>query len=198
VTKRGSTMPSARRAAILTAAVIAGLAVPNAALAKLPKPKTTTIVPGVSIAGVKLDMTRAQVFSKWGSTTCPAPTSCTWQGPGQAGHNERASVSFVNGKVSLIAISAATTGTNLKFKAGVLSKWKTAKGIALGKSKSAVKRAYPAAMPNTGEAVQGFDLFKGARPNLSYTRFSTPGIGASPTLLRGIDVAWDTCHFTTC
>jgi hypothetical protein len=191
-------MPSTRRAAILTAAALAALAVPSAAIAKLPKPKTTTIVPGASIAGVKLDMTRAQVFSKWGSTKCSPPTSCTWEGPGQAGHNERAIVSFVNGKVSQISISAATTGTNLKFKSGVLSKWRTAKGLSLGKNKSAVKRAYPAAMANTGEAVQGFDLFKGARPNLSYTRFSTPGIGASPTLLRTIAVAWDTCHFTTC
>jgi hypothetical protein len=192
-------VPLSRRTAILAVAALAGLAVPSAALAKLPKPKTTAIVPGVSIAGVKLDMTKAQVFAKWGSTSkCPGGGFCEWDGPGKAGQTERATVSFVNGKVSQIAIQAATSGSELKFKPGVLSKWHTAKGIALGSKKAAVKKAYPAAMANTGEAVQGFDLFKGARPNLSYTRFSTPGFGATPTLLRSIVVAWDTCHFMTC
>jgi hypothetical protein len=194
-------MPIPRRAALLATAAIAGLAaVPGAAQAKLPKPKTTTIVPGVSIAGVKLDMTKSQVFSKWGSTSkCPAGGGfCEWDGPGKAGATERATVSFINGKVSQISIQSATSGTNLKFKPGVLSTWKTAKGIKLGSKKTAVKKAYPAAMVNAGEAVQGFDLFKGARPNLSYTRFSTRGIGATPTLLSTILVAWDSCHFMTC
>jgi hypothetical protein len=53
-------------------------------------------------------------------------------------------------------------------------------------------------MPNNGEAVQGFDLFAGARPNLRYTRFSTPGFGASPDKLRSILLAWDVCHYMTC
>lgn len=165
-----------------------------AANAKLPEPKTTVIVPGKSIAGVKLDMSQNEVFGQWGSTSCPGDV-CTWEGPGTPGKNERATVSFFKGKAIKIVINAANQGNDLKFKPGTLSKWATKKGIALGDKKSAVKRAYPAAKPNEGEAVQGFDLFKGARPNLSYTRFGTPGIGGTPDQLRYIEVAWDVCHF---
>jgi hypothetical protein len=185
------------RSVFLAAASIAALAIPAAAGAKLPHPKTTRIVPGKSIAGVRLDMTQAQVFHQWGSTTCPNSV-CEWKGPGAVGHNERATVSLYNGKVVQIAISAASSGTNLKFKPGVLSKWKTAKKISLGSKKSAVHAAYPTATANDGEAVQGYDLFAGTRPDLRYTRFSTPGIGATPTRLRGIELDWDTCHYFTC
>ena len=170
---------------------------PAAASAKLPHPRKTTIVPGRSIAGVRLDMTRAQVFAKWGSTSC-ANNLCTWQGPGKQGHGERATVSFFNGKAFQIVIFAATSGNNLKFKRGTLSTWKTRKGIRLGSPKSKVPKAYPAAKANNGQAVNGFDLFAGARPNLRFTRFSTPGFGASPSLLRSIDLEWDVCHYMTC
>jgi hypothetical protein len=180
---------------VVTATLAGFLAMTAPALAKLPRPKTTLIVPGKSLAGVRLDMTRAQAFGQWGATSCPSPGYCQWVGPGNPGKAERATVSFVKGKVTGISITAASTGTNLKFKPGVLSKWRTAKGIRLGSKKSAVPRAYPSAKPNNGEAVQGYDLFAGARPNLSYTRFSTPGYGATPTLIRGLEVNWDVCHY---
>lgn len=173
------------------------LVVPGAASAKLPTPRNTAIVPGASIAGVKLDMTQAQVFSKWGSTNCSSGV-CTWEGPGKPGHNERATVSLVHGKVVQIDINASFIGLNEKFKPGILSRWKTSKGISLGSFKSAVPRAYPQVKPNNGEAVQGFDLFQGRRPNLHYTRFATSGIGASPTRLRYIELAWDSCHYFPC
>lgn len=182
--------------------MVAGLAlvcvgIPAAASAKLPHPKTKVIAPGKSIAGVKLDMTKTQVFHQWGSTGCSSDV-CQWSGPGAAGHNERATVSFLSNKVIQITINAAASGTNLKFKPGVLSTWKTSKHIGLGSSKASVKRAYPKATPNASEGVQGFDLLAGSRPNLRYTRFSTPGIGATPTRLRYIELAWDTCHYFKC
>lgn len=186
-----------RVAVLATFALLAALAMPAAAGAHLPQPKSTAIKPGTSMAGVKLDMTKQQVFGKWGKTTCDAST-CTWEGPGTRGKNERAIVSFVNGKVVQISISAATKGNNLKFKPGVLSKWKTSKGISLGSLKSKVAHAYPGAKANPSEGVQGYDLFAGARPNLRLTRFSTPGIGASPNRLRYISLAWDACHYMTC
>jgi hypothetical protein len=182
---------------IVAGLALACLAIPAAASAKLPTPKTTLIAPGLSIAGVKLDMTRTQVFHQWGSTSCPSNV-CTWNGPGPAGHNERATVSLFNSKAVQITITAASSGTNLKFKPGVLSNWKTGKNIGLGSTKTAVKRAYPAAVTNASEGVQGFDLFAGKRPNLRYTRFSTPGIGATPTRLRYIELAWDVCHYSQC
>src|SRR3982074_3287803 len=82
--------------------LFAGLAMgclvcPTVALAKLPSPKTTVIVPGTSIGGVKIGMDQTQVFHAWGSTKC-IPGLCTWQGPGNPSHAERATVSFVKGK----------------------------------------------------------------------------------------------------
>ena len=44
----------------------------------LPHPRTTLIVPGTSIGGVKLAMTEHQVFHQWGSTSC-VPGVCTWR-----------------------------------------------------------------------------------------------------------------------
>lgn len=179
---------------IVMTPLVASLVLAAPALARLPRPKTTLIVPGRSLAGVKLDMTQAQALGQWGATSCSSGV-CRWIGPGNPSQAERATVSLWRGKVVGIAITAGWTGANVKFKPGVLSRWRTAKGIQLGSKKSAVRRAYPSAKANTGEAVQGYDLFAGARPNLSFTRFSAFGHGATPTLIRGIEVNWDVCHF---
>jgi hypothetical protein len=159
------------------------LAVPAVAVARLPHPRTTLIVPGKSLAGVKLDMTKSQVFHLWGSTGCMAGF-CTWQAPGNPGHAERATVSFADGKVIQVTINAGTSGTNEKFTPGQLSKWKTAKNIHLGSVKSAVKRAYPAAKANNSTGVAGFDLQSG----IHFTRFSSFGVGATPDRLRYIEL----------
>ena len=160
------------------------VACPSVALARLPSPKTTLIVPGTSIAGVKIGMSQTQVFHQWGGTSC-IPGVCTWQGPGNPSHAERATVSFVNGKVIQVAINAATRGNNLKFTPGQLSKWKTGKNIALGSTRGAVKRAYPAAKANNSTGVAGWDLFGGRH----YTRFSSFGVGDTPDRLRYIQLA---------
>lgn len=178
-----------RRKALATAAgcslVLGALGAAAPAPAKLPKPRTTLIVPGKSLAGVKLGMTRAQVFGQWGSTTCIAAGAlCEWYGPGARNRAEVARVGLLKGKVLNVSIQAGTTGSNSKFKGGTLSAWRTAKGIRLGSKKSAVARAYPAAKLNDSEAVRGFDLFAGT----SYTRFSSFGLGATPELLQTISV----------
>jgi hypothetical protein len=187
------------RAAAVLVCLTAALCVPASADAKLPKPRTTAIKPGKSIAGVKLDMTRAQAFAAWGSTSCLAPTLCEWHGPGKAGQQEVASISLVNGKVVQITIKAAVVGTaTQRIRLGPLARWKTSKGIALGSKRSAVARAYPTARRNAGEAVNGYDLFAGARPNLSYTRFAANGLGRTANRLLYITVAWDVCHYSVC
>jgi hypothetical protein len=98
----------------------------------------------------------------------------------------------------MIVIHAAYNVRTGRFVPGVLSTWRTARRISLGSQKSAVHRAYPSARANHGEAVQGYDLFAGARPNLRYTRFATPGFGESATRLRYIELSWDVCHFMRC
>ncbi len=160
------------------------LACPTVALARLPSPKTRLIVPGTSIAGVKIGMNKTQVFHEWGSTSC-IPGRCTWQGPGNPSRAERATVSFFKGKVIQIDINAATSGNNLKFTPGQLSKWKTGKNVGLGSTRAAVKRAYPAAKANNSTGVAGWDLFGGRH----YTRFSSFGVGVTPNRLRYIELA---------
>lgn len=173
----------ARGRIVLSGIAIGCLAAPAAAAAGLPHPRSTLIVPGTSLAGVKLDMNMNQVFHQWGSTGCMAGV-CTWLGPGNAAHAERATVSFVDGKVFEVTINAGTSGTNEKFKPGQLSTWKTAKNIQLGSLKSAVKRAYPAARPNNSTGVAGFDLQSG----IHFTRFSSFGVGPSANRLRYIEL----------
>jgi hypothetical protein len=189
--------PSLRAVAITAVAATLGLALPAVAAAHLPDTDNHSIVPGKSMGGVKLDMSRATVKSKWGSAKC-SDGVCTWEGKGDPGHTERATVSFVKGKAVQIVINAKFVGNNLKFKAGPLAKWATSKGIKLGSSKGSVPKAYPDATPNNSEGVQGYDLFKGTRPNLRYTRFSTSGIGDSPHRLRYIQISWDVCHYMEC
>lgn len=173
-----------RRRMVVGALAIGCVACPSVALAHLPNPKTTLIVPGTSIAGVKIGMNQTQVFHQWGGTRC-IPGLCTWQGPGDPSHSERATVSFVQGKVIQVAINAATRGLNLKFTPGQLSKWKTGKNVGLGSLKGSVKRAYPAAKANNSTGVAGWDLFGGPH----YTRFSSFGVGVTPDRLRYIQLA---------
>jgi hypothetical protein len=177
------TMATAKRI-IVGCVAIGCLAAAASSSAKLPSPKTTLIVPGRSIGGVKIEMTQTQVFHEWGRTSC-IPGLCTWQGPGNPSHAERATVSFYHGKVIQIDINAGTSGTNLKFKPGVLSRWRTGKNIGLGSMRAAVKRAYPAAKANNSTGVAGWDLFSGRR----LTRFSTFGLGATPDRVRYIELA---------
>jgi hypothetical protein len=165
--------------------VIALLALPAAASAKLPSPRHTLIVPGESIAGVALGMNQAQVFHRWGHTSCFSRGQvCYWYGPGSQVHAERASVGFTKGKVLNVAISAGTRGNNLKFVPGPLARWKTDKGIHLGSFKGSVRTAYRSARANDSEGVKGFDLLEGRIT----TRFSSFGIGANPDQLRYIQI----------
>jgi hypothetical protein len=191
-----------RHRAVVAALVCltAALCAPALANAKLPKPKTTVIKPGRSIAGVKLDMTKAQAFAAWGSTSCLAPTVCEWHGPGKAGQQEVASISLVNGKVVEITIKAAVVGTATQgIRLGALARWKTSKKIGLGSKRSAVAKAYPTARANAGEAVNGYDLFAGSRPDLAYTRFAANGVSPrTANRLLYITVAWDVCHYSAC
>jgi hypothetical protein len=186
-----------KRLALAVAFVCA--AVPATAVANLPRAHSTRIVPSGSIGGVRLDMTKAQVFGKWGSTSHCANGVCQWQPPGGPVRHEVALVSFQNGKAILISIKAAQTRSGA-FKSGTLSDWETTKGIHLGSPKSKVARAYgngPGILrTNNSTGVGGFDYFLGvganrsAGPNTTLMRFSTPGIGASKNLLWGISLTW--------
>jgi hypothetical protein len=182
-------------------AACALLALPAASDAALPHAKSTKIVPGVSIGGIKLDMSRAQAFAKWGAgRKCQSGDVCVWAGKGKAGQREQATLSFYKGKVVQISLNAAFVGNNATFKAGPLAKWTTSKGISLASRKSAVHKAYPSAAANKSEGVTGYDLFAGGGLNQRLTRFAGQNVGASSgKRLRYISLSWaNTCHYFAC
>ena len=161
---------SLRRASVL--ALTLGLVVVPSAQAKLPKPKTTLIVPGKSIGGVTLNMSEAKAKRLWGRgakcTTSPGygdvPSSdlCDWRDKGDPSYAAVAHITFNGGKVYLINLATAHTTDPRTFKptGRQFAAWKTAKGIAIGSKSSAVHKAYPAAKHNDSEGGIGWDLIQ--------------------------------------
>lgn len=197
-------MRSHRIHGFAAAAILGLLLVPPAGAAPLPDVEHPTIVPNTQIGGVRLDMTKGQVQGKWGPGACrasggqPPTTICIW-GSKDPTQGESAQISFASNRAVIIGIYARVRASDGRIIPGRLARdWKTGRGIHLNSPKGAVKDAYPAARPNNGEAVNGYDLFAGARPNLRYTRFSTPGFGASANRVRSIVLQWDVCHYLNC
>ena len=180
-------------------ALAACLVSPGIAQAKLPDTKNTKIKPGKGMAGIKLDMTRAKVFDKWGKGKCVSEGEfCIWQRkkPSFSGEVETVTVSFYGSsrKVWQIALAAAYTKQEGKLVPGALTKWKTSKNIHLGSKGTDVPAAYPAAEPHGGESG-GYSLFQGSGQTARITDFNERGFGASATRLGSIVVRWEACHY---
>ena len=199
-----------KRAAIaaLLAAVAVGDVARGAFIPHLDHPK---IVPNQSIGGVKLDMSKHEVFELWGPGAChtspahlgaPAQTTCRG-GPVSNTKGEQIFVTFTpaGGGVSIIIMVARTRASDGQIVRGELARrWRDRFGIHLGSPIADVGEAYPGAKPNRGEAVRGYDLFAGpARggpgTSLRYTRFGA-GIGPSSNRVASISYQWDICHFS--
>jgi hypothetical protein len=132
-----------RRVAVPSALILALVLVP-AAEAKLPNPKVTTIVPGKSVAGVKLGMRLAVAKQTWGpGSKCgagaagPGSTSCTWSATpnAQPDRGPKLILLSIGGKVRAITVDGGTGGTAIKT-------FRTAKGIGVGSTLAALRAAY--------------------------------------------------------
>lgn len=133
-----------RRALILPAVLVIAAIAPASASAELPTPKSMTIVPGTSIAGVSVGMSVKRALGVWGAgSTCTEEsvrTSCYWRGTERQGM-----ASFdvgPTGKVTVISIVTGRKGNGLVY-AGPLQKWRTRRKIRLGVTAYAVVKAYP-------------------------------------------------------
>lgn len=187
------------------AGVVLGLALLPAAsgAAPLPDPAKSKrkIVANESIGGVKLDMSQAKVKKLWGKGSCadnggsPPGVTCKW-GKASAVDGEQALVSFIGDEAAHITITAHRNGSSGAFIPGKLSKWKTPGGIHLGSPITEVPVEFPGATPNNGEAVQGYDLFSGVRPDLRYTRFAQGSVPNGKMMY--LSLVWDVCHYMDC
>ena len=192
---------SGQRRLVVVAVVLAAalaLAAP-AGSALIPHVDHPRIVPNESVAGVKLDMTRHQVFARWGPGACgpyprhapPSQLFCRW-GPRDRYKGETVLVAFRSGEVDSISISARLRRSDSRIIPGeVARRWRTREGIHLGSPISDVVKAY-GIKQNPG-GVPFWDLHEGSGANARTTRFST-GLSASKNRVVGISVSWDVCH----
>jgi hypothetical protein len=127
-------------------AATAALVAPMAASAALPTPNHAKIVPFKSIGPIGFGTTKAQAFSKWGSTSqCAVGTggrdTCVWSSTSSSDYPEQSAVlELVNGKVCGMLIRAGTNSNSGELTITRLKKWKTDEGVGLGSKLRAAKQ----------------------------------------------------------
>lgn len=150
------------RLALPLAACLLLLAAAPAAHAALPKPKSTQIKPGSSIAGVKYGMDAQKALAIWGAgSNCveAAVGRCTWEGTAKQG---RAYFEVRDGKIAEVGIEIGQKPNGEPIYSGPLTKWKDRKKIGLGSTQQATAKAYKKAFGNGG----GLQLNSGKRATI--------------------------------
>jgi hypothetical protein len=154
------------RLVVPVAALALSLVVAPAAHASLPKPKSTLIKPGSSIAGVKYGMDAKKAIATWGKGgSCDGATDvvpdgrCTWKGSAKQGE---AYFEVRAGKVIQVGIRIGQTASGELIRSDPLTKWKDKKKIGLGSTQFATAKAYKKAFPNGG----GLQLNSGKRATI--------------------------------
>jgi hypothetical protein len=151
--------------------------------------KKPAIVPGSSIGGVKVGMTRHQAVATWGSpdrclpfenvTWCQYLTAAPSQGAGTI-TNPFAGFFLKAGKVVAVEVDLPNNSLASKVK-----KLKTAKGVRLGSAASTVRAKYGIPTPPPGEATASRN---GLKQGKRCTMFYAP---QSPfTTITAIDVGF--------
>lgn len=159
-----------RRALVITVLLSCVVATADA---KVPKYKPKTIVPGQSLGGVKIGMTKAKASKLWGKPDrCSAdkPSWCQYLAEGTLQGGFKITQPFSGfyvkgGKVVAVGVEfAENTAVDPK-----VIKLKTSKGIHLGSSMAAARSKYGIGPPSGGEAGLSRAVYKqGKRCTLFY------------------------------
>jgi hypothetical protein len=143
---------------LIVAALVAVPAIP--ATAKPPRLATTLIVPGASVGGVSFGMTVAQARAAWGRAVCmPArhPHNCAWDGTAkQAGID----VSIAKGRIIGFSLTPGGDGRGPLF-GGSVGTLRTAAGIGLGSTETALLAAYSGLHKQQGGVGLNYELRSG-------------------------------------
>jgi hypothetical protein len=177
------------------------LAPMSAASAKVPKFKPQTIVPGTSIGGVKVGMTKAKAVKVWGKpdrcqNESPA-VWCVYTAPSTINDfttppQPYAGFYLKKGKVVAVNLETAeNTSVDPK-----LAHLKTSKNIKLGSTMAAARKAYSLPPPSGGEAGLSRALYRQGKhctmfyaPTSPYTKIEAITVGncnANVGLLVGV------------
>jgi hypothetical protein len=169
------------------------------AAANVPKFKPQTIVPGQSIGGVEIGMTKKQAVGVWGKPDrCQAEQDAKW-----CVFNARSTLSngFVtqpqpfagfyvrSGKVIVVHVdSAENAAVDPK-----VNRLKTSKKIGITSKMSAARRAYNLPPPSGGEAGESRALYKQKRrctlfyaPQSPYEKIESISVGKCNANLGGL------------
>jgi hypothetical protein len=156
-----------------TAVALASLVLAPAAGAALPSNRDKTIVPGVSIGGVKVGIGARRAVAIWGPSQCgqAADLLCHYEAsPSSANFNTgHTAFQLTGGTVTQVSITSAydfDRGRNrVPLFGRALKRYKTADGIGLAATVAQVRRAYPAIRGRTyGGGVEAvYTLGRGAR-----------------------------------
>jgi hypothetical protein len=132
------------KAVIGLAVVLLGLS-SALALAAYPRPKSYLIAPGESFGGVSIGESLSKVKTAWGRPNACASDGCDYEGSDKKySPNEVADVSVQHGNVTDVRIGAFDVDSSLpRGPYAQLLKFKTSKGIGLGSTIAAARRAYP-------------------------------------------------------
>ncbi len=147
------------QASLLTAASVLSIAAAGPAVAKTPTTKPLTIVPGESIGGLKVGMTKAKANAAWGkpdacrsdqyrTTTCEYRPNGPFAKDTSPANYQVAEVKLRSGKV----VAASIMVTQNAAVAAKLRRLKTSKGIKLGSKLPDARRAYGLPAGSGGEA----------------------------------------------
>ncbi len=154
-----------------------------AAFSSLPTTKNKTIVPGVSVAGVKLGMSLSKAAKLWkdseGDDNCfpgtPTETWCIFEIVRSSAQLNTGNISYTGKKkVERISIRAPFTATEHPDFNTQVNKYKTKKGVRIGAPLGKLRSEFGKKLKRTGGA-NAYSSYEAKGPGKAITEFGLIG-----------------------